>query len=90
MNCDWKLRAERAIALRAPKPTQYIRGHNGDAGSGRNASESLFCSGLTMSETVPADHNGNQGCDLRNGSGEKVLEVGEATVERRTRLCIGR
>ena len=63
------------VKLRAPKPTQYVRGHDRDAGSGRNASESLFGAWFTMSETVPADHNCDQACDLRNGSGEKGLKV---------------
>ena len=69
-------------ALHAPEPTQDIHGENGNARSGGNTGERLFCAGFAVRETVAADHDRDQTCNLRNGAGEKALDGGKARVER--------
>jgi len=59
--------------LNAPEPTQDIHGENGNAGSGGDTGERLLRAGFTVGEAVAADDNGDQACNLRNGSGEKGL-----------------
>jgi hypothetical protein len=66
----------------APEPTQDIHGENGNSCSGGHAGQRLFCAGFTVGETVSADHDCNQTCDLRNGSGEEGLDCVKAGVER--------
>ena len=70
------------MALYAPEPTQDIHGENGNARSGGNASERLFCAGFAVREAVAADHDCNQTCNLRDGAGEKALDGVKAGVER--------
>jgi len=69
-------------SLNAPEPAQDIDGENGNARSGGNSGERLLCAGFAVGEPVPADHDGNQACDLRNGAREKALDGGKAGVER--------
>jgi hypothetical protein len=42
----------------------------------------FFCAGFAVGEAVAADHDCNQTCNLRNGSGEKALYGVKAGVER--------
>ena len=70
------------MALHAPQPTQDIHRENSNARSGGNAGQRLLCDGFAVGETVPADHDRNQTCNLRNGAGEKALYGVEAGVER--------
>ena len=60
-------------ALYAPEPTQDIHGENSNARSGGNTGERLFCAGFPVGETVPADHDGNQTCNTRNGASEECF-----------------
>ena len=69
-------------SLNAPEPVQDIDGENGNARSGGNPGERLLCAGFAVRESVAADHDGNQTCDLRNRAGEKALDGGKAGVER--------
>ncbi|MGC2793603.1 MAG: hypothetical protein WA899_16380, partial [Candidatus Sulfotelmatobacter sp.] len=69
-------------ALNTPEPTQDIDGENGNARSGGNAGQSLFCAGFAVCETIAADYDGNQTCNLRNRAGEEALDGGKASVER--------
>ena len=70
------------MALYAPEPTQDIYGENGDARSGGNAGQRLFCAGFAVREAVAADHDCNQTGNLRDGAGEKALDGVKARVER--------
>ena len=70
------------MALYAPEPTQDIHRENRNARSGGNASQRLFCAGFAMRESVAADHDCNQTCNLRDGAGEKALDGVKAGVER--------
>ena len=69
------------MALYAPEPTQDIHCKYRNARSGGNTSERLFCAGLPVRESVAADHNCNQTCNLRNGTGEKTLDCVKAGIE---------
>ena len=70
------------MALYAPEPTQDIHRENGNARSGGNASERLFCAGFAVREAVAADHDCNQTCNLRDRAGEKALDGVKAGIER--------
>ena len=70
------------VALYAPEPTQDIHREDGNARSGGNAGERLFCTGFAVRESVAADHDCNQTCNLRDGAGEKGLYGVKAGVER--------
>jgi hypothetical protein len=70
------------VALYAPEPTQDIYGENGDARTGGNTSKRLFCAGFAMRESVAADHDCDQTCNLRDGAGEKALDGVKSRVER--------
>ena len=54
--------------------TRWLK--TGDAG------ERLFCAGFLVSETVAADHDRDQTCNLRDGAGEKALDCVKAGIER--------
>jgi hypothetical protein len=41
----------------------------------------LFCAGFSVRETIAADHDCNQTCDLSNGAREESLDGGKAGVE---------
>jgi len=69
-------------ALHAPEPTQDIHGEDGNAGSGGNTGECLFRTRFAVCETVAADHDRDQTCDLRNGAGKEALDGRKARVER--------
>src|ERR1019366_7820098 len=69
-------------ALYSPEPTQDIQSENGNAGSGGNAGQRLFCAGFTVGEAIAADDNGDQTSNLRNGAGEEGLDGVKAGVER--------
>jgi hypothetical protein len=51
----------------APNGTKY------DPGPGCHPREGLFRAGLSVSELVATNHDGDQAGDFGNGSGEKVL-----------------
>ncbi len=70
------------VALYAPEPTQDIHRKYRNARSGGNASERLFSTGFAVRESVAADHDCNQTCNFRNGSGEEGLDRVKAGVER--------
>ena len=70
------------MALYAPEPTQDIHRHNGNARSGGNTSERLFCAGLAVRESVAADHDCYQTCNLRDRPREKALDSVKAGIER--------
>src|SRR6266550_3543557 len=61
---------------------------NGNTRAGGYAGESFLCAGFAMCEAIAANHNRNQACHLRNGSGEEGLQRGEACVKRRARLRV--
>ena len=46
-------------ALNAPEPTQDVHGENGNARSGGNAGQRLFCAGFTVGEAIAADDDGD-------------------------------
>ncbi len=69
------------MALYAPEPTQDIHCHNGNARSGGNASERLFCAGFAVRESVASDHDCDQTRNFRDSSGKKALDGIEAGVE---------
>ena len=69
------------MALYAPEPTQDIYRENSNARSGGNSGEGLFRTGFAMRESVAADHDCNQTCNLRNGASEKALDCVKARVE---------
>ena len=70
------------MALYSPEPTQDIHRENGDARSGGNTSERLFCAGFAMREAVAADHDCYQTCNFRDRAGEKALDSVKAGIER--------
>src|ERR1700722_11238692 len=74
--CGWLGRA-----LYAPEPTQDIHCHNGNARSGGNTSERLFCAGLAVAEPVAADHNCDQTRHFRDSSSKETLDGSKAGVE---------
>jgi transposase InsO family protein len=69
------------IALYPPEPTQDIHRENSNARSRGNSSERFFCAGFAVGETVAADHDCYQTCNLRDRSGEKALDSVKAGIE---------
>jgi len=67
--------------LDSPQPTQNIHCEDRYAGSGGNAGERLFCTGLTMREAVATDHDCYKTCNFSDRSGEKGLDGVEASIE---------
>ena len=57
----------------APEPTQDVGSENGNTRAGGYAGESFLCAGFAMCEAIAANHNRNQACHLRNGSGDPLL-----------------
>src|ERR1700678_612380 len=69
------------MALYPPEPTQDVHCHNGNARSGGNTSERLFCAGLAVRESVASDHNRDQTRNFRDSSRKEALDGIEAGVE---------
>ncbi len=70
------------MALYAPEPTQDIHRKYRNARSGGNAGQRLLCAGFAVRESVAADHDRNQTCNLRDRAGEEALDGVKAGVER--------
>src|SRR4030081_3466949 len=83
-----RLRVDGRNASYAPEPTQDVGSENGNTRAGGYAGESFLCAGVAMCEVIAANHNRNQACHLRNGSGEEGLQRGEPCVKRRARLRV--
>ena len=64
---------QRGSLSNSPKPAQYVGGEYGDARSSHYARECALRTGLSVRETVAADHNGYQAGDPSDRSREEIL-----------------
>jgi hypothetical protein len=65
-----------------PQPSENIRGKNGYPCASGNTGEGFFGAWLSVRETIAADHDRNQTCDLGDGSSKEGLNGGKSGIER--------